>query len=163
MERELDRINSILHNEFYIKCIRKIQNYEVNRVYCGHNIEHFLDVARIAYIINLEKKLNIKKDIIYAAALLHDIGRWKQYQDGTPHHIASVELSIEILKSACYKSNEIDDITRAIGGHRSINSSENTLESIIYFSDKKSRNCFKCAARESCNWMEENKNYNIVY
>lgn len=163
MKRELDRINSILHNVIYIECIRKIENYEVNRIYCRHNIEHFLDVARIAYIINLEKELNIKKDIIYAAALLHDIGRWKQYQDGTPHHIASVELSIEILRSACYNGDEIDEIIKAIAGHRNIDSSENTLESIIYFSDKKSRNCFKCAARESCNWVEENKNYDIAY
>lgn len=163
MDKNTDRINSILHNELYNKYLKKIEFYEANRIYCKHNIQHFLDVARIGYIIILEKKLNIKKDIIYAAALLHDIGRWKQYEDGTPHHITSVEQSLEILKAAGYNDSEIDKITKAIEGHRGLNCSENNLESIIYISDKKSRSCFNCAARESCNWAEEKRNYDIEY
>lgn len=163
MNENIDRINIILNNKFYIECIKKIENYEKDRIYCKHNIEHFLDVARIAYIINLENKLNIKKDIIYAAALLHDIGRLKQYEQGIPHNIAGCELSIDILKSANYNEEEINEITKAISEHRNLDNNENKLASIIYFSDKKSRNCFKCSARESCNWKEENKNFNIIY
>lgn len=163
MGKNVDRINSILHNELYNEYLRKIEFYEANRIYCRHNIQHFLDVARIGYIITLEKKLNIKKDIIYAAALLHDIGRYKQYEDGTPHHIASVEQSLEILKAAGYNDNEINEITKAIAGHRNLSSSENNLEKIIYISDKKSRGCFNCKARESCNWAEEKRNYDIEY
>lgn len=163
MDKNTDRINSILHNELYNEYLRKIEFYEASRIYCRHNIQHFLDVARIGYIIALEKKLNIKKDIIYAAALLHDIGRWKQYEDGTPHHIASVEQSLEILKAAGYNDSEIDEITKAIEGHRSLNCSENNLENIIYISDKKSRSCFNCTAKESCNWTEEKRNYDIKY
>ncbi|GLC31989.1 HD domain-containing protein [Clostridium omnivorum] len=163
MDNNTDRINSILHNELYNEYLKKIELYEANRIYCRHNLQHFLDVARIGYIITLEKKLNIKKDIIYAAALLHDIGRWKQYENGTPHNIASAEQSLEILKAAGYNDNEIDEITKAIEGHRGLNCSENKLENIISVSDKKSRSCFYCAARESCNWTEEKRNYDIEY
>ncbi|WP_128609458.1 HD domain-containing protein, partial [Clostridium haemolyticum] len=50
------------------------------------------------YIINLENKLSFNKDVIYACGLLHDVGRWQQYEESIPHEIASANLSEEILK-----------------------------------------------------------------
>ena len=41
---------------------------------------HLLDVARLAWIFNLEANQEISKERIYAAALLHDIGRHIQYE-----------------------------------------------------------------------------------
>ena len=46
---------------------------EKERIFCRHGMEHLLDVARIAYITNLEEGLGIEKDVIYAAGLLHDV------------------------------------------------------------------------------------------
>lgn len=43
-------------------------------------MEHFLSVARISYLMVLEKNLDIPKDIIYATAFLHDMGRADQYE-----------------------------------------------------------------------------------
>ena len=59
-----------------------ITKKELNRKFCCHNIEHSLDVARIGYIMILEQNLNIDKELFYAAALLHDAGRYS----GTPHN-----------------------------------------------------------------------------
>ena len=33
------------------------RNMRKNRIFCRHGIDHLMDVARIAYIENLEKKL----------------------------------------------------------------------------------------------------------
>ena len=42
-------------------------------------MSHLMDVARIAYITCLEQNLGIEKDVIYGAAILHDIGKYAQY------------------------------------------------------------------------------------
>ena len=64
-----------LFQEYY----DKLKEAERGRKFCRHQMEHLLDVARIAYILNLEQKLGIRKEVIYAAALLHDIGKYRQY------------------------------------------------------------------------------------
>ena len=126
-------------------------------------MQHFLDVARIAYIISLEKGLQLDKDIIYAAALLHDIGRWKQYKYGIPHDKASAELAEDILLECGYGTQEIDNILSAILNHRTESSTAGSLEKIIFESDKLSRGCFNCPVSDRCNWSEEKKNINIKY
>lgn len=68
----MERIKNIIENKKYIKCLKKNEREEKNRIYCKHQIEHFVDTARIAYIVSLEKNLNINKEYIYAAALLHE-------------------------------------------------------------------------------------------
>ena len=94
----MDRVNKILNNEKYKDYLKKNNFYEKNREFCKHDMEHFLAVARISYILCLEKGLNVNKDIIYAVGLLHDIGRWLQYEKNIQHKISSVNISEEILK-----------------------------------------------------------------
>ena len=53
----------------------KMKKFEHDREFCCHQITHLLDVARIAYIKNLEAGLGIDKELIYTAAILHDIGK----------------------------------------------------------------------------------------
>ncbi|MGI6684337.1 MAG: HD domain-containing protein [Bacillota bacterium] len=64
------------------------EQQEINREFCCHQMQHALDVARIYYILFLEKyqdgissdlknmSVDQTKELIYATALLHDIGRW---------------------------------------------------------------------------------------
>ena len=59
-------------------------------------MSHLLDVARIAYIRNLEKGYGFRKDVIYAAAVLHDIGKALQYEEKVPHEIAGERIAGEI-------------------------------------------------------------------
>ena len=49
-------------------------------------------MARIAYILNMEQDLGLEKEVIYAAAVLHDIGKYAQYEDGTPHEQSERKL-----------------------------------------------------------------------
>ncbi len=157
----MDKVNYILKSLKYNECLTKVRNYEADRIFCKHDLDHFLDVARIAYIMVLEEKLDISKEIVYATALLHDIGRFKQYEDGTPHHEASYKIAEELLKEAGFDYREQNIILEAIIKHR--NSDENQFNKIFYRSDKLSRDCYNCKATLLCNWNEEKRNMKIIY
>ena len=102
----MDRVNRILHNPRYRECVEKNRKYEEERIFCRHDMSHFLDVARLSWIENLEKGLGIEKELIYAAALLHDCGRFRQYEDGTPHELAGAQLAEEILLDCGFEEPE---------------------------------------------------------
>ncbi len=157
----MDRINLIITNPKYLKYLKKIRKHEKKRIFCKHNIQHFLDVARIAYIYNLESGLNIEKDLIYATALLHDIGKWEQYESKTPHCLASARLSRDILEECGYNNEESEQITAAILSHRNCPDTENDFNKLIYRADKESRRCFACKAFKECDWTEDRKNKGI--
>ncbi|NMM64792.1 HD domain-containing protein [Clostridium sp. P21] len=159
----MDKINSILNNEEFKEYIKKNEGYEKGRKFCKHNLQHFLDVARIAYILVLENGLNISKDIIYGTALLHDIGRWLEYKENVDHEIASSKLAKEILEVSRYNDEEIKIIMDTILNHRKEGNEESSFSYVFYLSDKASRNCFYCKAIDECKWLDEKKNYNIKY
>lgn len=135
---------------------------EKYREFCRHDIYHALDVARIAYIMVLENNIQVKKENIYAAALLHDIGKWMQYDKGIPHELASAQLAEGILIECGFIKDEIEQILSMILSHRKKHNGD-LINEIFYSSDKMSRNCFKCKAASKCNWSEEKKNYNVEY
>lgn len=160
----MDRVDLILENPKYQEYIDKIKQAEEKRIFCLHNMNHFLDVARIAYIINLEEDLQISKELIYATALLHDIGRFLQYEDGTPHEKASALLAPEILSETGFDGQEQAEILRAIGEHRNREvKEEKSLAGIIYRADKASRACFSCEAESQCDWGANKKNMRVKY
>ena len=160
----MERVNAILKNQKYQEHIRKIKQAEEKRIFCLHNMGHFLDVARIAALINEEEKLGISKELIYATALLHDIGRHVQYADGTPHELASAMLAPEILRETGFEAQEQAEILRAIKEHRNIEiAKEKSLAGILYRADKASRACFSCEAEKLCDWKAEKKNLELRY
>lgn len=159
----MERVNQILENELYRKCYKKIEKCEKKREFCRHNMVHFMDVARIAYIYNLEEQLDIKKDVVYAAALLHDIGRFKQYEDKTPHEKASLKYAPVILKESGYSKEESEVILEAIAQHRNKEvAKEHSFRGIFYRADKASRACFSCKSEAECNWKNEKKNLELL-
>ena len=158
-----DRYNEITRNHEYIFLLDNINEYEKNRKFCCHGITHLLDTARIMYIIKLEEGLPYSKDIIYAAALLHDIGRYEQYKNGTPHNIAGERISGKILLQCGYDENEAEIISKAISVHRTpADTDDNSLGALLYKADKLSRMCFFCDVKDECYWSEELKNRNIT-
>ena len=160
----MERINWILKHPLYISSYNHLENMEKNRIFCCHQIPHLLDVARIAYIRNLEEQLGLDKEIIYAASLLHDIGKGRQYAEKIPHEIASAEIANKILSSMpehlAFTYDEQQMILSAIRNHRKPVSSA-TLDKLLYESDKASRNCFCCPASKECNWSPKKKNKEI--
>lgn len=157
----MDRIEKILKNKDFIKYCRKNEKSEKKRKFCKHGIEHFVDVARIAYIYNIENALGFDRDIIYGAALLHDIGKWKQYKHNIPHNEASAELAEGILKAVGYGRGEREVILSAILTHRDYSGDKSALNYVLFHADKKSRLCFKCEAEEDCGWEAEKKNMTL--
>lgn len=134
---------------------------EENRVFCRHTMEHLLAVARLMYIYNLEEGAGLSKELIYAAALLHDVGRYQQIAEGTPHHIAGARLAGEILTDCGFSPEERQQIQEAILAHRAGNGGS-LLAAYLYRGDKRSRACFACPAEPECNWPDEKKNMQII-
>lgn len=160
---KMERVQRIYSHPIWQTNFLSLQEAECDRVFCRHTMAHFMDVARIAYIEALEKNLPVSKQQIYAAALLHDIGRAAQYKDGTPHELAGEALSREILAESGFSCGEQAEILAAIAGHRnSETGSLNDLAGILYRADKASRMCMDCPARKECNWSNEKKNLTIT-
>lgn len=160
----MERINKILTSEKYKEYVQKNKAAEENRIFCCHNMEHFLDVARIASILNLEEKLQMDRELIYAAALLHDIGRHLQYARGIPHEVASAGLAPDILTEAGFEGLEQEEILHAICMHRNSEvAGEKNLAGILYRADKLSRACFACEAEGLCDRKAQKKNLQLRY
>lgn len=152
----MENVNIILSHPKYRALLEELNYLEKDREFCNHTLEHFLDVARIAYIKVLEEGLNYSKEVIYSIALLHDIGRVLEYNNGVDHHEGSAIIAEELLHDTSFNREEKALIIKSIKEHRK--ESEDELSKIIYKSDKLSRNCFNCRAYNDCYWKEDKKN-----
>ncbi|WZL72891.1 HD domain-containing protein [Clostridiaceae bacterium 35-E11] len=159
----MERINRILASSKYIEYLKKNDEAEKTRVFCHHDLRHAIDVARVAYILSLEEQIPISKDMIYAASLLHDIGRWKEYLDGSDHAVISADLALGILENSGFKSKEQKYIYDAIKNHRTTDGQSTALDRILYTSDKISRPCHTCHAIEACKRFEDGKKPKLSY
>ncbi len=171
VSKKMKRINKIINHPLYRESLEKIENYEKEREFCKHDRKHFLDVCRIAYLFYLEEEQLQKslpyekeqiKELLYGAGLLHDIGRWQQYEQGIEHHIASAVLARTILQDTDFSKEEEEIICEVILSHRSQEESgKKTLAGIFYRADKASRACYWCPMEDKCNWKNEKKNVRI--
>lgn len=156
--KAMERCGLILKNKTFLNQLSLIEKAESDRIYCKHGIEHLMDVARGGYIIALENGIEISKDIIYAAALVHDIGRYEQYISGKDHHIEGGKIAAKILQECGFSESEREMIVEAVVNHRKISNCINNLADIIALADKKTRMCMLCSARNTCNWGEYERN-----
>ena len=158
----MERVNKIINHPLWNAAIKDIETSEEDRKFCRHSREHLLDTARIAYIFSLEENMNIGKEIIYAAALLHDIGRSEAYSGGLPHEEAGAALARKILLECDFDHDEVDLISDSILSHREKCALKNdNLCTILYMADKKSRICLFCDARNECKWDYEKMNMSL--
>ena len=163
----MDRINAIYRHPLYQEKAGIIRQEETARIYCRHGLDHALDTARLMYIRALEEKADLPKDLIYAAALLHDIGRADQYTEGTPHDEAGVSAARIILSDCGFEEEERELIEYAVSGHRvrdgqKKGSLRERFAGLLSEADHRSRLCFCCDASDTCKWPEEKKNREIV-
>ena len=86
---KMKRLNAILCHPLYRRCYGRLEELQM---------PHLLDVARIAYILNMEQDLGLEKEVIYAVSILHDIGKYAQYEDGTPHEQSGEKIASEIRR-----------------------------------------------------------------
>lgn len=169
----MDRINKIINHPLYKEYYNQIQAFEETRVFCGHDNNHFMAVARISYIMYLEdclaegkaiifKDCSDPKESIYALGLLHDIGRHIQYATEEPHELASKRLCKTILEDCGFIDLEIKAFQEAIGNHRNpLIKNDQTLSGYLYKGDKASRPCHSCPVEKDCHRLDEKKNLKL--
>ncbi len=159
---KMERANKILKHDLFLECYHKTEEWEKTREFCHHDMVHFLDVARLATILHQRESIEVEEELVYATALLHDIGRFRQYEDGTPHELASAELAEPILVDCGFDDRERKIILEAIRQHRNRNiAGERSLNGLLYRADKLSRSCFFCKAEKQCNWKGDKKNLEL--
>lgn len=157
----VQRIKRILQHQFFQACLSSNQEREKNRYFCCHDLQHLLDVARICYILVMEENAGESimfgdtghqkiKEVIYAAALTHDMGRWVQYDTGEDHARVGAGFAERILKETGFGRTEIEVITGAILNHRSGATGGGILGEYLRRADDLSRPCWQCEARDAC-------------
>lgn len=178
-------VAKLLENKQFLDILARIEGLEADRVYCGHNFAHLMDVARLACLLQKEQGGSLDEEQIYLAALLHDIGRAEEYEYGISHATAGSLLAGEILLHIGYPAEKIKQIQAAIETHRGsertntlseevsrraegevlqkgaadrMSSRSAELGELLYLADKKSRPCFLCKSAADCNWSEKKKN-----
>lgn len=201
--RAMPRVDAIWNHPIYQERYRALQRAERDRVFCGHGLQHFLDVARIAWTVLLERGVaashadalsdcdaadrsaaevgaevdarspKVARDVVYAAALLHDMGRADEYETGESHDIAGTRIAAEILgtveQDKRFSSSECEQILAAIAHHRTSSgyapdaSGAGALGEALRYADKAARACYACPARELCNWPDGKKNLTIAW
>lgn len=158
----LPRVDAIWNHALFQRHYQALAGLERDRPFCRHGIAHLLDVARLAWIDNLEQGLGFDRELVYAAALLHDVGKAVQYTNGTPHEVAGEKIASSILatlpEEASFTTVQVRQILTAVRGHRHLRADATPLERLIYTADKRSRSCFACAAADRCNWAPERRN-----
>ncbi|MDA8337566.1 MAG: HD domain-containing protein [Peptococcaceae bacterium] len=150
----MEEIKRILRDPEYLACLAENGRRERERIFCRHDLRHMLDVARLTYILLLESGQLVEtfgvrgRELGYAAGLLHDVGRWRQYDGNGDHARAGADLAGPILARAGFAPAEAAMITRAVAEHRQ--GGTEVLGRALSRADDLSRECWQCRAREQC-------------
>lgn len=158
-------VERLLENEVYLQTMGQIHDMEKKRVYCHHGFNHVLDVARISYLINLEMGFGYEKEFLYLCALLHDIGRAREYLTGVAHEEAGTKLAKKILDEIEYPEELQAAILKKVADHRHAPTPQEGIneDNFFWFADKKARNCFACNVADTCNWPMEKRTKHIEW
>lgn len=159
----MERVAAVIGHPIFTYNMSKIEEKEKDRFFCRHGMDHVLAVARILYILVLEENLTVDKDLVYATAVLHDIGRYEQYENGTPHNEAGALIAEKIMADCNFSASECARAVEAIKGHRKDENDGDVFAHLLYKADKLSRNCYSCEAISECYWDDEQKNSYIIY
>lgn len=155
-------VEAVRRHPVYVDHMKRLARLEHDRVYCKHQAVHLLDTARIAYIRALERKMPFRKEVIYAAALLHDVGKAEQYECGEPHEKAGARIATEILSDVDgFSALEKTAIVAAVAQHRYYSDNASPLGKLLFEADKASRPCFACDHRDTCTWPAEKQNAGV--
>jgi putative nucleotidyltransferase with HDIG domain len=155
----MERLNAVIQHKSFREILFRLEECEREREYCCHGIEHLLAVARTAYALSLERGATVEKDLLYAAALLHDIGRLAQYEEGIPHEEAGVSLARDILQDTAFSEEEKACILECVRCHHARRFGGTSVPDLIFEADKRSRPCYLCKMVSSCKWLDERKNH----
>ncbi len=174
--RSLNRIERIKRDPYYVNCLGLNGRCEKYRVFCRHDYQHMLFVSRIsveivANTVGLDGFADLSGlpgtpeavEVIGAAGLLHDMGRWLEYDAGEDHALAGAGMAVKVMERAGFNKREIDVAVRAIGEHRRAGPGTSLLGRVLCLADDLSRPCGGCGAVGDCykrEYMENIKKRN---
>ncbi len=171
----MERIDAIIRDPVFQDSLARLKEIEQDREFCKHTLQHFVDVARIAYILMLESgqfKQFIEdahlggpaaaKEVIYAAGILHDVARWREYETGEDHAPLGAAMAGEILERTGFHPDEIRVVTHAIYEHREQDTQMSLLGELLFRADNLSRACHECSAQEKCYKFSQMETGNLV-
>ncbi len=155
----MERVGLIITHHSYLEYLYQNEAAEKERIFCGHNFDHLLTVARLTCLLLLEEGNSlISREMAYAAALLHDIGRWQEYSSCVDHAESSAVLAGPILADAGFSIEEAALIVKAIRQHRLDENADihrSPLSRALNKADRYARLCFRCDACDRCNKREK--------
>ncbi|MHB1652452.1 MAG: HD domain-containing protein [Desulfitobacteriaceae bacterium] len=148
----MERINQVIQGKDFQQYLQKTAELEQQRLYCKHGFDHLLAVARIACVYLLEHgENNFEKEIVYSAAILHDLGRWVEYQTGEDHAVVSARLAGPLLEENGFAPEEVRLILQAILEHRKHRDEcLSPLGKALALADDWARDCWNCAGQDTC-------------
>lgn len=157
-------VDKLLKETDFLQQLEQLEQLEEDRQFCRHGLAHLMDTARLIWIRCLEGRRGMNKEMIYLAALLHDLGRIDQYETGRPHEEAGAERADKLLDAIGYPAEGREKIRQAVLGHRGSGSAQEIIElsALLGWADQRSRMCFQCRAKDSCNWRQDQKNETIT-
>ena len=159
----MKRIERLISDAVYQEYLHRNLEAQTEERLCGYDLSHHFDVARIIYILVLERnelnyfvrdaELNGRlaaKEVLYAAGLLHDIGYWQEHEEGEDHAVVGALLAKDILLRVGFDEKETRIICRAIFEHRYINQEMSFLGERLLRADNLARNCSMCEFLVDC-------------
>lgn len=120
------------------KMYEKIEKYMLSCMNDGaHDCQH---IYRVLYhALNIAQDYDVDKDVLIAAALLHDIGREAQFRDPQADHAAiGAEMAYDFLKKLGWAEDKAQHVRACIATHRfRTESPQASIEAkILYDADK---------------------------
>ena len=158
-KNKMTRVGMLLHSPQYKEYLDQINRFEETRRFCRHDRNHCWETARTAYILYATGEVpcgefeafspEATQEMIYAAAFLHDIGRFKEYEDeALDHSEEGAVLARPLLFEAGFSDAESKLILKAIAHHR--RKGEAGFDLLLYRADKESRPCYDCPVLAEC-------------
>jgi len=145
----MDLLYQLIQHPVVQQAQGEINRWEETRRYCRHGWEHAWAVARLAYMLYLEETEQREpwaREVLYAAGLLHDLGRAVEYATGEDHALVSARLARGILTDLGLPAELVARVCQAIAGHRQ--GEAEGWARYLYLADKLSRPCGHCQAED---------------
>lgn len=148
--------------ESYRQALTALERREADRIYCKHDLDHFLDVARITLLLCQAHNIEADRDSVYLAALMHDLGRLDR--DEADHNVAGSVLAAQWLDAIGFPKDRQEVVLTLIEEHGwPGKKAPANLSEAFSLADSYSRACYYCPAADSCFWPPERKNTHPIY
>ena len=102
--QKMKRVQDIYRHPYFQKCLENNRKAEESRVFCRHDMGHFMDVARLAYVFSMERGYQLEKEEIYSEQFVEMV---KKEMDEDIRHtglmiewgeVSNVLLNIDVHK-----------------------------------------------------------------